>query len=92
MRDSGTLAALKRYSATPDDSPGGGQANRKLCQLLWQELSVFTPPYLRRHENICQLLYVGWDSNSIVPNLALELAQYGKYRVVVLHRPSEAYI
>lgn len=53
-------------------------ANRKLCQLLWQELSVFTHPYLRSHENICKLLFVGWDQNSTVPSLALELAQYGK--------------
>ncbi|OAQ87514.1 ankyrin repeats (3 copies) domain-containing protein [Purpureocillium lilacinum] len=81
----GTLVALKRYSATPDDTPGGGRANRKLCQLLWQELSVFTHPYLRRHENICKLLYIGWDSNSIVPNLALELAQYGTLEDCLQH-------
>jgi hypothetical protein len=72
----GKLVALKWYSTTPDDLPGGGRANRKLCQLLWQELSVFT--HLRSHENICNLLFVGWDRNSTVPSLALELAQYGK--------------
>lgn len=73
----GTLVALKRYSITPDSLPTGGQANRKLCQLLWQELTVFTHSYLRGHENICKLLFVGWDGNSTVPSLALELAQYG---------------
>ncbi|KAJ6445018.1 Nuclear distribution protein PAC1 [Purpureocillium lavendulum] len=73
----GTLVALKRYSVTPDELPGGGLSNRALCQLLWQELTVFTHPYLRNHENICKLLFVGWDDNSIAPSLALELAQYG---------------
>jgi hypothetical protein len=73
----GTLVALKRYTSTPDEVPGGGQANRRLSQLLWQELSVFTHAYLRRHENICKLLFIGWDTNSVVPSLALELAQYG---------------
>ncbi|UNI16872.1 hypothetical protein JDV02_003269 [Purpureocillium takamizusanense] len=82
---SGTLVALKKYSATPDDLPGGGQANRRLCQLLWQELSVFTHPYLRHHEHICKLLYIGWESNSIVPSLALELAQYGTLEDCLQH-------
>ncbi|KAK3691991.1 hypothetical protein B0T22DRAFT_485995 [Podospora appendiculata] len=81
----GTLVALKTYSTAPDELPGGGQANRKLCQLLWQELSVFTHPYLRNHENICKLLYVGWDDSQIMPSLALELAQYGTLEDCLQH-------
>ncbi|KAH6668909.1 kinase-like domain-containing protein [Halenospora varia] len=74
----GTKVALKKYHSTSsqlqsDDS----NANKRLRQPILQELKVFCHPSLKTHENICKLLFIGWESNNLIPSLALELGCYG---------------
>ena len=75
----GTLVALKKYHSTRSETVGGkiSKVAKKLHQLIWQELQVFCHPFLHHHENICRLLFVGWEDASPLPALGLEHATYG---------------
>lgn len=75
----GTLVACKRYHLAPTTTNGADQeSTERMHAWLLQELRVFCHPELRNHENICRLLFVGWDGDSIVPALGIELATYSK--------------
>jgi serine/threonine protein kinase len=74
----GTKVAMKRYLC----SKGGKSSDeRRLDQQLYrqvsQELAVCSHPYLRAHENISKVKYLCWEDRSLVPILALELAEHG---------------
>ncbi|KAM0543484.1 hypothetical protein ACHAPJ_012282 [Fusarium lateritium] len=74
----GTLVACKRYHQAPQNTAGADRnGTDRMYAWLLQELRVFCHPKLRAHENICKLLFVGWDGDSVVPALGLELAAYG---------------
>ncbi|KAJ4256934.1 hypothetical protein NW762_009030 [Fusarium torreyae] len=74
----GTLVACKRYHQAPQNTVGADRnGTDRMYAWLLQELRVFCHPKLRAHENICKLLFVGWDGDGVVPALGLELAAYG---------------
>ncbi|KAL3427591.1 serine/threonine protein kinase [Phlyctema vagabunda] len=82
----GTLVAHKKYSVTPAELQDKSRSStRRLHQLIWQELQIFCHPYLRKHENICQLVYIGWEETNLVPILALELASHGTLEDCLQH-------
>ncbi|KAK5651230.1 hypothetical protein OQA88_12694 [Cercophora sp. LCS_1] len=84
----GTLVALKRYhSARSELEENLGKAFHRL---IWQELQIFCHPYLKRHENICRLLFVGWEDTSPLPVLGLEHATYGTLAHALQHLRSYA--
>lgn len=74
----GSIVALKiyRYDAF-DQSPARSSSSHAIIQAIWQDLRVLCHPLLRSHENLCKLLYVAWEPCSLVPILALELADFG---------------
>ncbi|KAH0422001.1 hypothetical protein CcaCcLH18_13073 [Colletotrichum camelliae] len=72
-RIAGMNVALKKYR----EIPGDRASSKRLHKLLWQELKVFCHPYLRLHENVCKLHFIGWDETSLIPALGLEFAIYG---------------
>ncbi|KAF4341535.1 serine threonine kinase [Fusarium beomiforme] len=73
----GTLVACKRYHQAPANTAGADRdGTERIHAWLLQELRVFCHPKLRAHENICKLLFVGWDGGSVVPALGIELATY----------------
>ncbi|KAF4454449.1 serine threonine protein kinase [Fusarium austroafricanum] len=63
----------------PEETMAGAdrEGTDRMHAWLLQELRVFCHPKLRAHENICKLLFVGWDEDSVIPVLGLELATYG---------------
>ena len=74
----GQVVALKRYSSTDardDHSPEKHIA--QVWRLLSQELRVFCHPQLKEHPNILCLECIGWEMDSLIPVLGLELAAYG---------------
>ncbi|MCJ1389051.1 hypothetical protein MMC18_001905 [Xylographa bjoerkii] len=74
----GTVVALKKY--VPNLSATTQDEESKLTQTfntIRRELKVYCHPELRKHENICRLLYIGWEAESPLPVLAMELAAYG---------------
>ncbi|CAM1508846.1 Fc.00g025850.m01.CDS01 [Cosmosporella sp. VM-42] len=58
---------------------------KRLHRLIWQELQVFCHPFLKCHENICRLMFVGWEDTSLLPVLALEHATYGTLAKALQH-------
>lgn len=73
----GDLVALKRY-ARPDANRE--EVSQELYRTIHQELRIFCHSILRAHENICSLLFVGWEEHTANPVLALELADFGTLR------------
>ncbi|KAG5795618.1 hypothetical protein H9Q69_005345 [Fusarium xylarioides] len=74
----GTVVALKQY--LPKDATfgqGEGETENTVFQAVRREIKALCHPWLRNHENVCRVLYVGWHNKSIYPILALELATYG---------------
>jgi serine/threonine protein kinase len=81
----GTVVALKRYieqaSLVGDEQ---ARHHKRLFRLVWQDLRVLSHPFLRTHEHISKLLFLGWDDNTIVPAFAMELARYGTLEQLLL--------
>lgn len=74
----GTVVALKRYiQKIIGDEKEQALMDRKMLRLVWQDLRVFTHPFLKAHENIPKLLFLAWEDNTLIPALALELATNG---------------
>jgi serine/threonine protein kinase len=73
--ESGTIVALKRY--THDASADDLATDKRLAEVILQDLRVLCHPRLRSHENFSRLLYMSWEPYSLVPVLALELASFG---------------
>ncbi|KAK5660511.1 hypothetical protein OQA88_13059 [Cercophora sp. LCS_1] len=75
----GTAVALKQFSPKP---PEFGKTPKTMETLMFRaarrELKALCHPALRTHENICDVLYIGWHhSAGAYPMIALELAEYG---------------
>jgi serine/threonine protein kinase len=71
----GDRVALKRsFVDRFDDDVGVTPAQ---YDFIKRELRVFCHEKLSRHENICKLLFVGWEQHTPAPVLGLELAEYG---------------
>ncbi|KAH0558758.1 hypothetical protein GP486_004596 [Trichoglossum hirsutum] len=71
----GDRVALKRAFVDRFDDDVG--ITPEQYDFIKRELRIFCHKKLRSHENICQLLFVGWEEYSPAPVLALELAEYG---------------
>lgn len=71
------MVALKKYLLTLSEPTQIAASAKRLHRLLWQELQVFCHPFLKGHENICRLMFIGWEDTSLLPVLALENATYG---------------
>lgn len=82
----GTLVALKIFKAHAglQDSDVEREVERKVHAAIAREVEVYCHPTLRNHENICQLLFAGWERYSRFPALALELAAYGSLESVLM--------
>ena len=63
---------------------------QRIHRLIWQELQVFCHTALKAHENICKLVYIGWEETNQIPVLALEMAAYGKPRFQRLQKERHA--
>ena len=87
----GTMVALKKYTLTSDDPDKIAASATTLHRLIWQELQIFCHPFLRSHENICRLLYVGWEDTNIRPVLALEMGSYGNDKPLLCPTPADLY-
>ncbi|EXK43425.1 serine/threonine protein kinase [Fusarium oxysporum f. sp. melonis 26406] len=82
----GTLVALKKYSLGRSEQERRIiPASKRLHRWIWQELQVFCHPFLRQHENICRLLFVGWEDSSPLPVFGLEYATYGTLADALQH-------
>ncbi|KAK1828079.1 hypothetical protein QBC39DRAFT_436688 [Podospora conica] len=82
----GTVVALKQFSPKP---PEPGKTPKNMETLMFQaarrELKALCHPNLRAHENICNVLYIGWHtSTGANPMIALELAAYGTLEDVLV--------
>ncbi|KAI9759778.1 MAG: hypothetical protein M4579_002077 [Chaenotheca gracillima] len=71
----GNVVALKRSFVGQflDDT---GVSHRQY-EFIQRELNVLCHPRLRSHENICDILFVGWEDHTPSPVLGLELGEYG---------------
>ena len=75
---SGSVVALKKY--IPDPSTVGQDESLRHTQIynaVRKEIIVQCDPLLRKNEYICDLLYIGWEQDSLLPMLAIELATFG---------------
>jgi serine/threonine protein kinase len=71
----GDRVALKRSFVDCFDDDVG--VTPEQYDFIKSELRVFCHQRLRFHENICKLLFVGWEEYTPAPVLGLELAEYG---------------
>jgi ankyrin repeat protein/serine/threonine protein kinase len=69
----GQHIALKRLMSTEEHEPRSKKGSIYL--MLRRELSVLDST--RGHPNIVKLLFIGWEKDSLVPVLGLELAAFG---------------
>ncbi|RTE76020.1 hypothetical protein BHE90_009496 [Fusarium euwallaceae] len=75
--ETGTMVALKRYHPPTPGLRDRESSMVRIHKLLGQELRAHCFPALREHENICKLLFLGWEDTSLLPAAALELATFG---------------
>lgn len=82
----GTPVALKIYRAVDQElrATGKNESQRRVCRSLLQEIEILSAPQLKVHENICQLLFVGWLEDTPIPAVALELAAFGSLEDVLI--------
>jgi len=78
----GTTVALKKYRP---NLPGPGESRRSNDAETYNTLrkEILVHSLLKEHENICKLLFLGWESGSPIPLLALELAAFGSLEYVL---------
>jgi serine/threonine protein kinase len=74
FRKGGRVALKRSFVERFDDDVG---VSPQQYDFIKRELRVFCHPRLRSHENICNLLFVGWEEYTPAPVLGLELAEYG---------------
>jgi hypothetical protein len=76
--EAGTVVALKQIATRPlQNGEDETTAISEAYHSAWQEIKICCHPFLRHHENICRLLYVGWERRKGFPSIALELAAFG---------------
>jgi len=73
----GSLVALKKYITSGNKTKDKEIFSNTLAQVILQDIRVLCHPLLRKHENFCKLLYLGWESDTPFPVLVLELAAFG---------------
>jgi len=78
----GTTVALKKYRP---NIPGPGESRRSNTAQTYNTLrkEILVHSALKEHENICKLLFLGWEAGSPIPLLALELAAFGSLEYVL---------
>ena len=73
-----TMVAIKQFISKP---PETGKSQVDMDALMFRaarrEIKALCHPSLKQHENICDILYVGWKNDSSYPFIAMELATYG---------------
>ncbi|KAK0701424.1 hypothetical protein B0T21DRAFT_417131 [Apiosordaria backusii] len=78
----GHLVALKRYPLAMDARDDRYNIRSECYDFIRNELRVATC-LKEPHENICQLLFIGWEDHTPVPVLGFELAHYGTVKDVL---------
>ena len=78
----GHLVALKRYPLAMDARDDGYNVRPECYDFIRNELRVATC-LKEAHENICQLLFLGWEDHTPVPVLGFEFAHYGTVKDVL---------
>ncbi|MGH8010634.1 MAG: protein kinase family protein, partial [Candidatus Binatia bacterium] len=78
----GHLVALKRYPLAMDARDDGYNVRSECYDFIRSELRVATR-LQGGHDNICQLLFIGWEDHTPVPVLGFEFAHYGTAKDVL---------
>lgn len=73
----GKTVALKKYREPRYLGEDKRKDQQRLYGHIWQDLRVFTHPYLKDHDNITKLLYLSWEDDSLVPIFAQEFSNHG---------------
>jgi serine/threonine protein kinase len=73
----GHLVALKRYPVSMDARDDQTHIQSECYDFIRNELRVATQLGSSPQENICNLLFLGWEDHTPVPVLGLEFAHYG---------------
>jgi serine/threonine protein kinase len=79
----GTIVALKKYLIKEPLRSHARNNSRRSLQMIWHDMRIHCHPCFRSHENFCRLLYLGWEYGSLIPVLALEIADFGTLQSVM---------
>ena len=71
----GDMVACKRYQVRDGANPY--QNRRNYMVEMRRELRILLHPMLQGQRNISRLLYIGWETGTLVPALVSRLADYG---------------